>query len=369
MKRTIAIALLLCLLLCGCKTGSPEQTLPDDTQPTAPTQDTQGTSEPVTESTEPTQPGNQVQWDTVCINPLTGEPADAPMTTRPFAVMMNNIQAALPLKGNSKADIFIEILAEGSITRCLGIFSDFSEVETLGSIRSCRPYFVHLAQSFDAIYVHAGGSKDGYSTLSSTGWDHIDGVNGSGAYKYYYRDQSRLSSGYALEHTMFIKPDDVIAYSEERGCTMTRDSAIEYGFAFVPDGTPDGETANTVTASFRRKTTAFTYSDSAKVYSAAEYGKDFIDGNTGEAMTFTNLLILKAATGTDSEGYRLYITLTGEGDGYFACGGRLIPIRWSREDGAKPFVFTKLDGTALSLGVGKTYIGITPLTDEIEYGA
>ena len=55
---------------------------------------------------------------------------------------------------------------------------------------------------------------------------------------------------------------------------------------------------------------------------------------------------------------RLSVRLTGAGDGTFFCGGKSIPIQWSKADRNSPFVYTLEDGTPLALGQGKTYVCI-----------
>ena len=59
--------------------------------------------------------------------------------------------------------------------------------------------------------------------------------------------------------------------------------------------------------------------------------------------------------------------LVGSGEGYFACGGKLIPIRWHHENMEDPITFTLTDGTPLRLGVGNSYIAIAPLTSTVEW--
>ena len=103
-------------------------------------------------------------------------------------------------------------------------------------------------------------------------------------------------------------------------------------------------------------------------YKAAQYGDALIDGNTNDTLSFRNVLIMKAYSYTDSEGYRQFVEMTNtSGDGYFACGGKLIPIHWSRGHVDEPFVYTKTDGTLLSLGVGKSYVAVVPLDGEPDY--
>ena len=63
-------------------------------------------------------------------NVLTGEPkgADYPEGQRITAVMVNNIVAARPQRGLSKADILFEIKVEGGITRFMPVFTDYKTV-------------------------------------------------------------------------------------------------------------------------------------------------------------------------------------------------------------------------------------------------
>ena len=73
-------------------------------------------------------------------NVLTGEPkgADYPEGQRITAVMVNNIVAARPQRGLSKADILFEIKVEGGITRFMPVFTDYKTVGEVGPVRSGR---------------------------------------------------------------------------------------------------------------------------------------------------------------------------------------------------------------------------------------
>lgn len=70
--------------------------------------------------------------------PLTGLKTEQKLAERrPIAVAVNNHPKARPQSGLSKADVVIEALAEGRITRFLAIFQ--SEMpETVGPVRSAR---------------------------------------------------------------------------------------------------------------------------------------------------------------------------------------------------------------------------------------
>ena len=76
--------------------------------------------------------------------------------------------------------------------------------------------------------------------------------------------------------------------------------------------------------------------------------------------------MITAETHTNDDS-TLVIDLLGEGDGYFACDGKIVPINWSRSAEGEPFVFTHEDGTPITFGVGNTYIAVTPLNGVLEY--
>lgn len=337
--------------------ATPAQTEPTQTEPTQ--------TEPV--ETEP---------EFLYFNPLTGEGLPEYSTNRPYAIVFNNVKAAQPQYGVGQADILCEMMTEGGTTRCVGIFHDLADADTFGSIRSARPYMISLAQSFDAIFVHAGRSDEAKELLSSTGWDHIDGVHGSGAGNYFYRDQDRLDAGYAKEHTMFITPESIVAYAEKMGLTFTRADAVEYGWSFSKGCSITGGGADSIliryalgsSTSSRVKTTALTYNAESGLYAAAQYGADYIDAQTGDALTFRNVLVLRCNTVNqgDTSGH-LSIDLVGSGTGYYACGGSMVPILWSRGSTVDPFTFTLEDGTPLTLSVGKTYMGFVSTKSVIDF--
>lgn len=70
---------------------------------------------------------------------LTGEYVSPAIgQRRPVAVMLNNIQAAVPQAGIANAGVVYEAPVEGGITRLMGIFEDYDNLEKIGSVRSCR---------------------------------------------------------------------------------------------------------------------------------------------------------------------------------------------------------------------------------------
>lgn len=381
MKKLFILVLTLCLLLAACASGDQPETTDITTQPTENTAPTTRPTEPATRPTETepaTQPSETVPETSAPTepvpvtyrNPLTGEAMAAPMTVRPYAVVINNSKVAMPQWGIGQADVVYEFCAEGGTTRHMAVFSDLSNVGKLGPNRSARPYSLSLAMGYDAILHHAGACWWGYEELKDTGWDHLDGVWGKNAESYYHRDQTRLDSGIDLEHTMYTTGAEALAYADYIGVTEIRSNPLDYGFRFSEDGTPaGGESAEIITVAFKGgyKTTKMTYRADTGLYAGYQHGMNWVDGNDGQTLSFRNIVVISTGVRIFNDDGRLEMDLTGSGDGYFACGGKIVPIRWSRSSRYDPFTYTLTDGTPVTFGVGKTYIAVVPTGVPVEY--
>ena len=320
------------------------------------------TEEQMTTETEevpvvPTLPEN--------MNPLTGLPCDASIVgQRPIGVMFNNIREALPQVGLSNCDIIYEVLAEGGITRFEGMIFDYAKLDSLGSIRSARPYYVNLARAYDAIYVHAGGSEAAYSLMSSVKIDHFDGVRGNfyvGDKLLFWRDKGRLNNGYAIEHTMFARGSDVASAVQQRGLRNQMKDPAFTAFSFDPafESIGNGQTANYIKVPHSNYyTSEFRYESSTGLYSHSHYNTAHIDGANGEQIKTTNVFLLFVKQRIADSYGRREVTLTGEGKGMYFNGGEYVEIVWKRASDDAPFKYYNLDGTELKVKQGKSYVSL-----------
>ena len=259
MKRILALTLALVLLLCGC--GSTAVSAPETSAPAE--VPTEAVTEPAP-ATEETTPPTEAQ---VYRNPLNGEVLDEPFTGRVFANTVSNMEENLPHVGVTQADILVETFVnKNNIIRCLALFTDIESVEAIGSTRSTRPIFNQLAQHYDLILSHAGGSDQALEDAKNRGIENfnIDAwvVASSGAS---YRDEVRKRS---YENTLYGVGAGIKAYAESKGMPMTLER--DYGLEFTEDGTPEGEDAETITLTFvagqAKKTTTMVYDAEAGKY-------------------------------------------------------------------------------------------------------
>jgi hypothetical protein len=104
------------------------------------------------------------------------------------AIMFDNAYDARPQYGLGNADIVYEALAEGNITRLLGIFDSQENINKIGPVRSARPYFMDWAGEYGGVYMHVGGSPDALSSVGDYDFYNIDQI-GAGEI-YFWRDNN-----------------------------------------------------------------------------------------------------------------------------------------------------------------------------------
>jgi hypothetical protein len=303
------------------------------------------------------------------ISRLTGLPVrESAANNRPIAVVINNIHAALPQSGVSQADVIYEVLAEGDITRLVGIFQDYAGLTKLGPVRSARDYFVDFALDHDAIFIHHGGSPSGYSKLRSLRVSRLDGMTYEGVYfrrERTYPDWYELRAGTTrpLVHSSYTGGDKITeaAAKLEMRTALYEDAPFGYTF-FRDDKVPVHlfrDKAETVTVPFSRNyTRKFIYDPQTKLYSVEGRDGAHMDAEDNTQVSVRNVLIQEVRSyviAGDDEGRRNVGTV-GNGGGYVAMDGVYRPITWRKDGADKPTRWFFADGSEMQLAAGRTWI-------------
>jgi len=344
-RRLFALLLVLSLLFLAACSREPEpEPIPTPT-PTA------------TPTPEPTPEPEPEIW-TGPRNPLTGEPIEEEIShLRPWAVLLDNLQAATPHSGISQADIIYEMPVEGGVTRMLAVFQDISDVGEIGPVRSARSYFLDAVQGHDALFVHAGGSPQAYADIRGRGIPNIDGVLGSGLE--FFRDQIRAGRA-GWEHSMMTTDELLFAHVGNHGFRQEHEPGFSAGLVFNLEETPlSGQPVTDFTARFSNwKSTGFLFDAESGRYYVSQYGGPMMDEAAGVHLSVVNVLVLVANFHVlDGEG-RLGADMNLGGEGHFISGGYAIPIRWEKHGFTAPFFFTHMNGEPLELSIGNTYVSV-----------
>ena len=285
---------------------------------------------------------------------LTGEVVSEEVgTQRPFAIMINNIDEALPQGGICQAEIVYECLVEANITRLLGVFQDLDGIERIGSVRSARHYYMDLAQDEDAIFTHYGQSIFAEDRINQ-GYQTISGLSGYSE-AVFYRTSDRVAP-----HNVFTTKDGLLAGLDYTGLTREYSEGYDGRLNFyVEETTPEGDDANTVTMPFYYANPWFEYNEEESLYYRYQYGGAHVD-DQGEQLKFENLVIQYAARSVISDEDHQDFALIGEGEGLIITNGKAVKIHWKRPTEADHTTYYYEDGSLARLNCGKSYIAVVP---------
>ncbi|CUP30986.1 DUF3048 domain-containing protein [Eubacterium sp. am_0171] len=299
-------------------------------------------------------------------NLLTGlaDLTDGAIGKRPVAVMVNNVEAALPQLGISKADIIYEIPVEGDVTRLMALYADYTAVPKICAVRSCRYYFPAYSQGYDAFYVNWGIDDSIADYLEALNLDQYDGMNNAGGL--FGRDQDRLNAGYSLEHTGFFDGTRFaeVVQAEGRRTDLNEDKK---GTAFQFNGMdeqlkPEGQDCKNVSINFGAATATLTYDEGSKTYLKQINGKPQMDGSDNTQLAFTNVFVLETDISVRDDIGHKEINWYGGSDyvGYYVSNGGMQKIHWSKEANNENSYLRFYDGSGKEIKVnrGKSYIAV-----------
>ena len=285
---------------------------------------------------------------------------DVNSKTRPYAVMINCHNEALPQSGLQDAYIVYEIMVEYGITRMMALFKDV-DMAKVGSVRSARNQYLGYVWENDAIYAHAGGSPEALNRISNEKIADID-VDG----QYGVRDKE-LRKKRAYEHTLFTNSTLLKKAVDAKNIRSTTDSGnlLTYNADEVDMSKYTTTPVNKLSIKYSSyRTSNYDYDANKKVYLRSMNNKKNTDLVTGQQYEVKNIIAyaVKYSTYTD-HGYSGYqkISNIGTGEGYYITNGVALPITWEKKDEKSKTVYKiKETGEELVVNDGNTYIQIYP---------
>lgn len=281
---------------------------------------------------------------------------------RPVAVMLNNIQQACPQSGIANAGVVYEAPVEGDITRLMGIFEDYQDLERIGSVRSCRDYYIFYANEFDAIYAHYGQSAFALPYFEQHLIDNLNGLTlGSTAF---FRSTDRQAPHNAYTtYSLLQQGIDKMGYRREFK------EGYDGHYVFAEDGTenllPSGTAANEIHFdNFTHNKPYFIYDAATKKYLRYQFGEAQIDDLTGEQLTCDNILIQYSdVTLYEGTTYKKIDTITdGNGNsggrGKYITRGKAIDVTWQKDEPWGITHYITDDNQEVKLNTGVTWVEI-----------
>ena len=277
-------------------------------------------------------------------------PAASPKATDPLtggrvsnheviAVKVENIAAARPQVGLSRADITFVEEVEGAQTRLIAIFhSRFPK--RLGPVRSARSTDVQLLPLFGKPgLVYSGANSSVQRKIDNASIVPIPRST---------RDHRRVAP-----HNVFV---DLAAIAQSTKLA----TATPIGWTFS-ESAPRGAAANS--ANVRVGHDVFTFKYSSGRYIVRWNGLKYADGDNGAITKTDNVVIMKVHNHPDGNrdvlgAPSVQSDTVGKGTVIIYRDGKKIVGQWKRTKAAAPLRFTDKSGEPIELKPGQTWVAL-----------
>lgn len=328
--------------------------------------------------------------------PLSGEKFTVPEREawekrRPLAVMIENHVDARPQSGLSKADVVYEAMAEGGITRFMGMYLCAAQAKDtiLAPVRSARQTFIDYASDYNfPLYVHVGGANGldsdprvrALENLTAYKWTGNNDLNQfSIGYPVFVRNYDRLQGkDLATEHTMETSTKRLWEYAEtKRKITNVDRFGTDWMKTFVPwqftEDAPEGErpASQVISYEFWEGFTQFAvrwdYDPASNTYKRTMGGEKHTDLNDGSQIAVKNVVILFTTEESPVDIHKhTYHKTSGSGKAIIFQNGKRHDVNWSKKDRTSRLLFTDVKGQPFKLVGGKIWISVVATGTPVE---
>ncbi len=309
---------------------------------------------------------------------------------RPLAVMIENHAESRPQSGLSRADIVYEAVAEGGITRFLGIFycGIAAKPASLAPVRSARTYYLPWVLEYDALYNHVGGAgrcsdptvDERAKALCQIDQYKIKDMDQFGiSFPTCYRNYDRLDHPVATEHTMVCVTDKLYKLAGQRGWTNVDAKGVSWDKNFgewkFKDDAPEAERGASFSARFvawkgyeKEYGVVWDYDRATNTYKRSNGGVPHTDLETKQQLTAKTVIVQFAKeTGPVDEHAHLLYNNIGTGDGLLFADGKAVKITWKKADRSSRTRFYDASGKEVSINRGQIWIELLPTGTVVAY--
>jgi len=311
---------------------------------------------------------------------------------RPLLVMIENHQESRPQSGLTRADVVYEAVAEGGITRFMGVYycratEPSPRKYDLGPVRSARIYFLSWAQEYGEypLYLHVGGAGEcadptvdprakALCKIQRLGWldkDHWNDLNQFAlSYKVCRREPGRTGETKATEHTMYC--DSQAAWQEAERRKLEGWSGEFRPWHFKDDNPQKTPTAKEVSFPFWRGYKGYEvtwqYDSQNNIYTRFNGGQPHIDFLTKKPLQAKVVIVqfTQEIGPVDEHKHLLYKTV-GRGKALVFQDGGVTQAIWKKKTEESRTLFFDLKGKEIKLNRGQIWIEIVPLGNKVEY--
>ena len=312
---------------------------------------------------------------------------------RPLLVMIENHEESRPQSGISFADVVYEAVAEGGITRFMGVFYCGAQAyETiLGPVRSARTYFLDWASEYGGfpLYAHVGGANtpgpaNALGQIEDYGWAGVEGNDLNQfaiGFPTFWRDYERLGKTVATEHTMYSTTERLWSVAKKRGWSNTSPDGEDWSEDFTSwefleeKKLGEGGTTTEITYPFWENYSQYdakwVYDSENKVYKRFTGSVEHKDLDNDQQLTAKNVIVITQEESRANDDYpgnvHLLYETTGEGKALVFYNGEVITGKWVKRSRLDRMEFFDTAGKSVKLVPGKIWISVVPTGTKVTY--
>lgn len=296
------------------------------------------------------------------VAPLTGVPV-ARVAARPaLVVKIENSSAARPQTGLDRADLVVEELVEGGITRFAALFQSRSPaaVGTVGPVRSLRDVDASIAGPTRGLLASSGAAGVVLRRLRAAPVQLLVPSDPASAY---FRSRAR-----AAPHNLYARTARLWAAADRSHRAPPAD--------YLPWAADAADASTSGAGSRPASSVLLTFSRAAQprwAYDARSRRWLRSEGGTparvasGARLSAQNVVVLRVRT--RDAGYRDPVgnpvpetVFTGTGSAIVLTAGRQVAGRWSKPRPGAPLALTTASGAPLTVAPGTTWLELVPTT-------
>lgn len=283
-------------------------------------------------------------------SPLTGSEVSEADSKRPVtAIMIENSPEARPQSGLKDGGVLFEAIAEGGITRFLVLYQE-GQPQTIGPVRSVRPYYVDWLAAFDPTVAHVGGSANALKEIRNGSYKDIDQFFNASTY---WRSKDRRAPHNV--YTSFQKIDELAKQKGYKSSNFT-------GFPRKDDKKADTPTASTINVPISSAlfNVSYTYEPTTNSYLRSQAGKPHVDREKGQLNPKVVVVVESPMSIVMEDGYREQIKTIGSGTVRVFQDGIVTEGTWSKTSKKDQITFKDTTGKTIDLNRGQTWITVVP---------
>lgn len=280
----------------------------------------------------------------------------------PIGIMIENLPSVRPQSGLSSAQVVYEALVEGFSTRFLVVFDPNELPDTIGPVRSARPYYLEWISEYDGLYVHAGGSPEALAAVDGLALKNLNAL-----YKgqYFWRDSTQ-----SAPHNLYTSKE-LLGYAVRDLGFENETAGFDIGvYSSDPDLVDRPEDAKKVIIRFSgyNYEVEYQYDRDSDEYLRFNGGVEHKDRNSDQQIRAKNVIVVEIPPVVSiGEKGRLTFDISGEGRALVARHGEIIEGTWKKPDRTTKTRYYDLNGEEIDLGRGSTWVHIIPETQEYTY--